>query len=384
MRMIRIIIAGLVMAATVGAALPQKVFGIDFRPLDTLVGKAVRDSVFPGASMVVLHKGRMVYHKAFGKMTYDRGSLPVDTTTVYDLASLTKAIATTSVTMQLWERDSLDLDAPVSRYLPQFSQNGKAAVTVRNLLLHNSGLRAHALFYKTCRTPDEVIDAICADSLLAAPGKVTTYSDLGFIVLGRIIEKITGKSLAENFYRRFSAPLGMTSTMFNPSSRLLSRTAPVEADTSWHFDRLRPRVHDQNAALLDGVAGHAGLFSTTGDLAKFMSMMTRQETSGDTFFLKPSTVRMFTSRTGRNARALGWDLRAQSGPSTAGDYFSPEAWGHLGFTGTSIWVDPKQELAVIFLSNRVYPSSENIRIRAFRPILHDTVAECLGLNKPAP
>jgi CubicO group peptidase (beta-lactamase class C family) len=356
---------------------PQPASGFDFRPLDGLVSRAVRDSVFPGASIAVLYRGRMVFHKAFGRMTYDPSGTPVDTLTVYDLASLTKTVATTSIAMQLRERDSLDLDAPVSRYLPRFSQNGKNTVTVRNLLLHNSGLRAHELFYRNCSSPEEVLDAICADSLLARPGTTTIYSDLGFIVLGKIIEKVTGTPLGENFRRRFSEPLGMRSTVFNPSALIRSRTAPVETDTAWHFKQPRPLVHDQNAALLGGVAGHAGLFSTTGDLAKFVRMMTgKGRVKGRTFF-KPSTVLSFTSRSGQDTRALGWDLRALSGPSSAGDYFSSSSWGHLGFTGTSIWVDPQKDLAVIVLSNRVYPTSDNIRIRTFRPLLHDTVVRCI-------
>jgi CubicO group peptidase (beta-lactamase class C family) len=160
---------------------------------------------------------------------------------------------------------------------------------------------------------------------------------------------------------------------------MLARVAPVETDNAWHFNRPRPLVHDQNAALLNGVAGHAGLFSTTGDLVLFIRMMMQEGHLGTTEYFKPSTVRKFTSRSGSNERALGWDLRPTSGKSSAGNLFSSSSWGHLGYTGTSIWVDPRQELAVIFLCNRVYPTSANIKIRSFRPLLHDTVARSLGI-----
>jgi len=318
----------------------------------------------------------VVFHRAFGHLGYGPAA-PADTTTIYDLASLTKAVATTGIVMQLVERDSLDLDAPVSRYFPAFGTHGKERVTVRNLMLHNSGLRAHTLFCRSCGTPEEVFGAIAGDSLLSAPGSKTLYSDLGFITLGRIVETITGKSLASNFRQRFSLPLGMQSTMFTPPAPYLNRIAPTEQDTTWHFGTKRPLVHDQNAALLGGIAGHAGLFSTTGDLVTYVRMLMQGGTYNGKQYFRPETVRMFTTRTGHNSRALGWDLRSPEGGSSAGSLFSVSSWGHLGFTGTSIWVDPEKDLAVIMLSNRVNPTSANIRIRTFRPLLHDTVVRCI-------
>lgn len=379
--MLRLVIASCLFLSGFITLFPVKAEAFDFTPLDAVVEKAIEDGVFPGASLAVLYKGRIVFHKAFGRQTYERRSTPVDTTTMYDVASLTKAVATTSIAMQLWERDSLNIDLPVARYMPAFGKNGKSEVTIRQLMLHTSGLRAHTFFYKTCRTPDEVLGAICSDTLLSAPGRTMTYSDLGFIVLGRIIETITGNSLAVNFHSRFSLPLAMSSTLFNPAPSLLAAVAPTERDTTWHFTNKRPLVNDQNAALLGGIAGHAGLFSTTGDLLKFTSMMMKEGSLGNRQFFKPSTVHIFTSRTGNASRALGWDLRSPEGSSSAGECFSAKSWGHLGYTGTSIWVDPEKELAVILLSNRVWPTSENIKIRKFRPLLHDTVASCLGFRK---
>ena len=360
--------------ATVAAAAGR------FGAVETLVKQAIADSVFPGASIAVLYKDDVVFHKAFGTLTYDRHSPPAYTSTIYDLASLTKPIVTTSIIMQLNERGSLDIDAPVSRYIPEFSINGKGNVTIKNLLLHNSGLIAHRFFIKTCRTADEVLQSICNESLAYPTGTRTAYSDLGFVILGTIIERVTGKTLEENFQERFSQPLDMQSTMFNPPDSLHSKIAPTEKDKSWTLPKPRPLVHDHNTALLGGAAGHAGLFSTTGDLLRFVAMLMQEgQYNGSTFF-RPSTLRYFTQRHSES-RALGWDLRSLNGRSSSGKYFSANSYGHLGYTGTSIWIDPEKDLAVIALTNRVHPSSENIKIRKFRPLLHDTVIKCLGLEQ---
>ncbi|TLU85983.1 MAG: beta-lactamase family protein [Chlorobium sp.] len=359
--------------------IPTNVLAYNFSPLETVVNKAITDSVFPGASLAVLYKGKVVFHKGFGKMTYNPGSAPVYTTTIYDLASLTKAVATTSIVMQLVERDSLSLQSRVSDYLPDFAKNGKEKVTIEQLLRHTSGLRAHTYFFKSCASSRELFSAIAADTLLTAPGTTTLYSDLGFMLLGHIVENITGKSLASNFTQRFGAPLGMTSTMYTPPLSMVGRIAPVEKDTLWPFSIERPLVHDQNAALLGGVAGHAGLYSTTGDLLRFTSMLMNGGSSNGRIYFRKTTLKTFLERS-NYPRALGWDLRSPEGHSSAGDFFSNSSYGHLGFTGTSIWIDPEKKLAVILLSNRVYPTSDNIKIRSFRPLLHNTVIQCLGLQ----
>ncbi|MEI7748673.1 MAG: serine hydrolase domain-containing protein [Chlorobiaceae bacterium] len=367
-----IILAGLIVS------LPAELKAYDFKPLEAAVEQAISDTVFPGATLAVLYKGKVVFHRAFGRMTYSPKSASVDTTTLYDLASLTKAVVTTSIVMQLVERDSLSLQAPVATYFPDFAKNGKGKVTIEQLLNHTSGLRAHTYFSKYCTTPEQLFNAIAADSLLSAPGTTTLYSDLGFMLLGKIVETITGKSLASNFHERFAVPLGMRSTMFTPPTSLLWRIAPVEKDTLWPFNRERPQVHDQNAALLGGIAGHAGLYGTTGDLVLMTAMLMNDGSLNGRVYFRPATLKTFISR--RNSpRALGWDLRSPEGHSSAGDYFSSSSYGHLGFTGTSIWIDPEKKLAVILLSNRVYPTSDNIKIRKFRPLLHNTVVQCLRL-----
>jgi serine-type D-Ala-D-Ala carboxypeptidase len=379
MSVYRIITAAWLCIVCLGLSLQARASVHDFRPLDSAIEKAVRDSVFPGAGIAVICRDQVIYRKAFGRMTYDGASRPVDTETVYDLASLTKAVATTSIIMQLAERDSLSLGAPVCRYLPDFARNGKEKVTIENLLRHNSGLRAHTWFAKSCRTPDEVYTAIYNDTLTNAPNTTTVYSDLGFILLGRIIETVTGKSLASNFHERFAVPLGMNTTMFNPDQSLIWHIAPVEKDSDWPLSTPRPLVHDQNAALLGGAAGHAGLYSTTGDLVRFARMIMNGGKLDNKVYVQESTIRKFLSHP-EGLRALGWDVRSPGGSSSAGTLFSTASYGHLGYTGTSIWIDPTRNLAVIFLCNRVYPTSENIKIRKFRPLLHDTVVRCLGLQ----
>jgi CubicO group peptidase (beta-lactamase class C family) len=376
MRTLRtILLPLLVSVALMMTALTLEAKTPDFTALDSVMRRAVADSVFPGASIAVLHKGRIIYHRAFGRLTYDPASAPTDTTTIYDAASLTKAVVTTSIAMQLVERDSLDLRTPVLKYLPGFACNGKARITIEQLMRHTSGLRAHTFYAKTCRTPGEVFHAIEQDSLLCKPGSKTEYSDLNFILLGRIVEEITGQSLYANFHARFSAPLGMNSTLFNPPPALQPRIAPTAPDAAWPLATPRPLVNDQNAALLGGAAGHAGLFTTTGDLEKMVRMLMNGGELDGKRSIAASTVRRFLRKT-EWPRAIGWDM-VTTGKSSAGTRFSPTSWGHLGYTGTSIWVDPEKDLAVILLSNRVWPTDENIKIRKFRPVLHDTIVECV-------
>ncbi len=379
MPLLRCTLASLMLYIGLSMAVQEQALAYNFKPLETALEKAVDDSVFPGASVAVIYKGKVAFHKAVGRMTYAPDSTPVDTTTIYDLASLTKAVATTSIVMQLVERDSLSIQAAVATYLPDFGRNGKKKITIEHLLRHTSGLRAHSFFAKSCATPEALFSAIDADTLLSVPGTTTLYSDLGFMLLGRIVETITNRSLASNFQERFGKPLRMTATMFTPPLSMSGRIAPVDNDTLWPFTTQRPLVNDQNAALLGGVAGHAGLYSTTGDLLRMTAMLMNGGTMHNHLYFQKSTLTKFLSRS-NSPRALGWDLRSSDGHSSAGDYFSNTSYGHLGFTGTSLWIDPEKELAVILLSNRVYPTAENIRIRKFRPLLHNTVAQCLGLQ----
>lgn len=354
---------------------------IDFEPVRKLLRLSVDEGVFPGASVAVLHRDSLLFNEAFGTLRCRGRQRAADTSSVWDVASLTKPVVTASIAMQLIERDSLRLDDKVADYLPAFAANGKEEVTIRHLLTHTSGLRPHNEFADSCSTAEQVIAAIAADTLRTRPGKATAYSDNGFIILGHIIEQLTASSLDANFRQRFADPLGMRSSTFNPDRAMRKRIASTGRDHEWPFRRRRPLVNDRNAALMGGVAGHAGLFSTTGDLARFIRMLMAEGELDGVVYFKPSTVRRFTKRSGDAERALGWDLRApEADKASAGPFFSENSWGHLGFTGTSIWVDPEHELAVIVLTNRVCPTPENKRIRIFRPLLHSTVARCFGFE----
>ena len=352
--------------------------------LDNIVKKAIADSAFPAAELLVAKDGLIVYSRAFGTYDYSPYSRQIDAGTMFDLASLTKVIGTTNAVMRLYDEKRLDLDDPVVKYLPKFGQNGKEKITIRNLLLHDSGLPALKKFYETCTSAEQLIDSVYATSLVYKTGDSTIYSDLGLITLGKVIEQITGTTLDRYLADEFFKPLHMESTMYNPPQWRWDHIAPTEIDTVWRRQKtaVRGRVHDENASVLGGVSGHAGLFSTTSDLARMMQMLLNGGTYGGRRYLNEETVRMFTHRQAdRSTRALGWDTKSLNGYSSAGNLFSSSSFGHTGFTGTSIWADPERNLFVIFLTNRVYPTRENAKISRVRPAIHDAVIEALKSHK---
>lgn len=351
--------------------------------INEIVTRAIQDSAFPAAEVVVVRNNIVAFHKAFGTYDYSLFSRDIDESTMFDLASLTKVIATTSAVMKLCDEKKIDLDAPVVRYIPEFGQNGKEHVTIRNLLLHNSGLPAWKKFYLTCTTPEQLIDSVYAQPLIYRTGDSTVYSDLGFITLGKVVEKITGVPLDKYVAKEFFEPLNMTHTMFNPPSAFRDHIAPTEYDSVLRHELVRGVVHDENAYVLGGVSGHAGLFSTALDLAKFMQMLMNGGTYGGRRYFNENTVKLFTTRGSKSsARALGWDTKSPVG-SLAGNLFSPNSFGHTGFTGTMIWADPERNLFAIFLTNRVYPTRDNAKIQQVRPRLYDAVIEALEPNLPA-
>jgi beta-N-acetylhexosaminidase len=351
---------------------PEKLLQVDH-----IVTRAIRDSAFPGAQVAILKDGMLVCRKSFGTYTYDASSREIDNNTIFDLASLTKVIATTTAIMKLYDEWKLLLTDPVGKYIPQFSTGPKSAITIQHLLTHTSGLKPFLKLYDVCRTPEETMDSIYASTLIARPGDSTIYSDLGVITLGKVVEAITGSTLDEYVASTFFRPLGMRRTMFNPQESMWSRAAPTEIDTVWRMRLVQGTVHDERAALLNGVAGHAGLFSTASDLAVFMQMIMNKGEYGGVRYLKSSTVDMFTRRYSEaSTRALGWDTKSPT-HSSAGNLFSLTSFGHTGFTGTSIWADPERNLVVIFLTNRVYPTRANGKIFAVRPALHDAVINAL-------
>jgi CubicO group peptidase (beta-lactamase class C family) len=289
--------------------------------------------------------------------------------------------------MMLVEQKQIDLEAPIATYLPEFARAAihdphpqwRAGVTVRTLLLHTAGLAAHRDFYKQAKSARSILERVIAEPLVRPPATQIEYSDLGFILLGEIVEALTGESLDVFANYRIFAPLNMNSSCFSPPRNLRARIAPTERDTAYRKRLLHGEVHDENAWAMGAVSGHAGLFSTAADVAAFAQMMLNGGIYAHHRLLTRSTIEQFTARHElvHSASALGWDVPAP--PSSSGRYFSPKSYGHLGFTGTSLWIDPERELFVVLLTNRVHPTHANDKIRQIRPAVHDVVVESLGL-----
>jgi beta-glucosidase-like glycosyl hydrolase/CubicO group peptidase (beta-lactamase class C family) len=356
------------------------------KPAYDLLDRAVKDQAFPGGILAVGWNDQLVVHP-FGKVSVDAKAAAVTEKTIYDLASLTKPIATTTAVMILVQQKRLDLDAPVTHYIPEFAAAAKtdpdpswrARITVRMLLLHDSGLPAHREFYKDAKGREAVLARVAAEPLVHEPGKQVEYSDLGFMLLGEIIERISGETLDHYVNRTVIAPLGMSHSQFNPPKSLRSEIAPTEDDKTYRKRLLQGEVHDQNAWAMGGVAGQAGLFSTANDVAVFAQMILNGGIYAHHRLVTRATIEQFTSRQtiANSARTLGWDVPTD--PAATGHFFSPHSFGHWGYTGTSLWIDADRGLFIILLTNRVNPTVENIKIRQVRPMLHDTVFECLGL-----
>ena len=356
-------------------------------PAYTLLERAVADGAFPGGVLAVGLDNKLVVHP-FGQFTRDAKAAPVRADTIYDLASLTKPIVTTTCVMILMQQKRLDLDAPLTRLLPEWStaaQNDpnpawRARVTPRMLLLHDSGLPAHRDFYKNAKGHDGVLALVMAEPLVHEPGKQIEYSDLGFILLGEIVQRLTGESLAEFARKEIFSPLGMKTSLFNPPRALRASIPPTENDLSYRKRLIQGEVHDQNAWAMGGIAGDAGLFSTAGDVAVFAQMILNGGIYAHHRVVSRATISEFTSHQtiGNSARTLGWDVALD--PAATGRFFSTRAFGHYGFTGTSLWIDPERNLFIILLTNRVNPSVDNIKIRRVRPELHDAIFEALGFT----
>jgi beta-N-acetylhexosaminidase len=362
------------------------------KPAFDVLDRAVADGAFPGGVVAIGLHDQLVVHP-FGKLTRDAKSPNVTPDTIYDMASLTKVIVTTTSVMMLIQQKRLDLDAPAIRYIPELAAAAKsdpdpawrARITVRNLLLHDSGLPAHRDFYKDAKGYDAVLARVIAEPLVHEPGKQVEYSDLGFILLGEIVQRLTGVTLDAYAKQHIFAPLGMDHSTFNPPRALRAKIAPTEFDADFRKRLLQGEVHDENSWAMGGVAGDAGLFSTAGDAAAFAQMILNGGIYAYHRLLTRAIIDQFTARqpVGDSARALGWDVITQ--PSSSGHDFSPISFGHTGFTGTSLWIDPERGLFVLLLTNRVNPTRANEKIRQVRPALHDAVMESLGLaNQPAP
>ena len=362
-----------------------------FAPAFAILHEAINQKAFPAASVAVTHSGSLVALKALGSFTSEAGAPSssrslreggqdaVHPTTLFDLASLTKAVATTTIAMLLYERGLLDLEAPVSAIVPEFTTDAardprRQEVTLRMLLTHSSGLPAHEKFFLKARTRAELLEAAFTTPLAVDPATRTEYSDIGFIILGTALERLADESLDRFSQREIFAPLAMTHTTFNPPLEIRAKIPPTADDQTFRRRIIQGEVQDENASVLGGVAPHAGLFSTAEDLAKFAQAMLNHGSP----ILRPETVALFTRRESAppgTSRALGWDT--PSAPSQSGKYFSPQSFGHLGYTGTSLWIDPARQLSITLLTNRTWPDSSNQAIKQIRPKFHDAIIEAL-------
>lgn len=341
-----------------------------------VLGQAIAATAFPAASIAITHKGQLVGLKAFGRFTYEPDSPLVTTDTIFDLASVSKVVATTTMAMILYERGLLDLEAPIIGVVPEFASEDahRSEITFRMLLAHSSGLPGHEKLYLQTHNKQELLQAALRVPLKTNPGTHSEYSDVGFVVLGSALERIAEEPLDSFSQREIFGPLGMTHTTFNPSSALRSVIPPSADDRTFRNRIVQGEVYDENASVMGGVAAHAGVFSTAADIAEFALAVL----NGGAPILRPDTVKTFTTRQtspSGTSRALGWDT--PSAPSQSGKYFSPSSFGHLGFTGTSLWIDPARQISVTLLTNRTWPDSSNQAIKQVRPRFHDAVVESL-------
>ena len=353
--MLKVIVTALTLAH--GDGLPSKApdaVGMSasrLASIDRVVQRGISAGGYPGAAVVVGRKGAAVWQKGFGKLSWSASSSPVEAdNTIYDVASLSKVVGTTTAVMVLYDEKKIDLEAPVLRYLPAFSGGLKDKVTVRDLLTHRSGLPAGRDLWRKARSPQEARDMVLATPLEYRPNEGYIYSDLGADVLGMIVEEVSGERLDRFLARRVFGPLGMTQTFYRPADSLRYRIAPTEVTPPRGYP-IRGEVHDENAYALGGVAGHAGLFSTAADLSVFAQMMLNGGSYDGVQIVADSTVSLFTRRTAGH-RALGWDTA--EGDYGSGKYLTERSYGHTGFTGTSIWIDPDREMFVVLLTNRVH------------------------------
>lgn len=358
--------------------------------LDSIVSAGIAQGAAPGAALAVGRWGKVVHLRSYGRIDAAPHAPLVTDSTLFDLASLTKVIATTTAAMILEDEGKLDLDAPVRTYLPELNAPDKASITTRMMLTHTGGFEAFAPLWRENRGRASFLRQINTRKLAYAPGDTTIYSDWDFVLAGVIIERITGMPLDRFLATRVWQPLGMRDTGYNPlfsgsvpadsactatfraAHPMLTRIAMTEMDTIYRRTHVHGIVHDENACALGGVAGHAGLFSSARDLAVFGQMLLNGGRHGAVPLIQPPTLARWTARQSReSSRAIGWDTPAAR--SSAGRYFSPRSFGHTGFTGTSIWVDPERGLYVVLLTNRVNPTRSNMRHEALRRDVADAV-----------
>ncbi len=346
--------------------------------LRAILSRAERDSAFPGAYAVVGTHAGILAEDGVGLLDWGPSAVP-DEHSLWDLASLTKVVGMTTAIMQLYEQGKIDLDAPLQRYLPEWQGPHKELVTIRHLITHTSGLPAFKPYDQQTHDPDSLAKLMFATPLDTLPGVRMIYSDIGAYLLGRLVERLSGETLDQYVLNHVFRPLGMNETMYRPPSSLKPRIAPTEIDPV-RGGKVWGVVHDERAYYLGGVSAHAGIFSSAYDLARFARMYLNNGTLDGTRIIRPETIELFTTRQVQD-RALGW--QKPDGSNSAGHLMSERAFGHTGFTGTSIWIDPARDVFVILLSNRVNPTRANNKIGRVRVALADAVMSTMA-RSPLP
>ncbi len=378
---------GIELAADSMKLQPMDVRGeAQLQPAFAVIENAIADKAFPGATVAIGYRGKVSYH-AFGKLSYDKNSPAVKLATMYDLASLTKVVVTTTLVEKLVEGDfasPLDLSAPVERYLPEWASGPQPEwrhrVTVMNLMTHTSGLPPFKEYWRTSTGKQDTLSRIFVEPLEYEPGTKVVYSDLGIILMAEIIQRLTGKPLDQLANEYIFGPLGMKDSMYSPPKKLWPEIAPTEIDDRFRHRLIQGEVHDENAYAIGGVSGHAGVFSTSPDLAAFCQMYLNGGVYAHNRIVKRSTIAEFIlpQALAKNTRTIGWVAHSENG--FAGHYFSEHSFGHTGFTGTSLWIDPDRQVFVVLLTNRVNPTRENMKIAQARPAFHDAVMKALGFG----
>lgn len=346
-----------------------------FTEIDDAVFQGMERGVYPGAVVVIGRRDSILYARGYGHFTWSRSSpVPSPDSTYWDIASITKVVGTASAVMRLVDAGRVNLDAPVRQYLPRFVGGLRDQVTVRMLLDHTSGLRSYAPLFKRARTRASAVELLYEERPNRRPGDLPVYSDLNAIFLGLLIENVSRMPLDQFVSREVFEPLGMEQTTYRPTASMKRRTVPTAV---WRGHPVQGQVNDPNAAILGGAAGHAGIFSTGMDMARYAQMWLNEGAGLSGQWVSPGTVKRFLTRgTNSGPRLLGWDTPELAGnePSLYGTLISDAAYGHTGFTGTEIWVDPTRDLFLVFLTNRTFdPRARDAvhRLRSIRTELSD-------------
>ena len=347
----------------------QPAYAQAFQNIDAAVNQGIRRGIYPGAVVVIGRSDSVLYARGYGHFTWNRSSpVPTPDSTYWDIASITKVMGTASAVMRLVDAGRINLHAPVRRYLPQFSGGLKDQVTVRMLLDHTSGLRSYAPFFKHSRSRAGAIQLLYAERLTRRPGDLPVYSDLNAILLGLVIESVSGMPLDRFVAHEVLEPLELVHTTYHPTPAIRRRTVPTAL---WRGHPVQGQVNDPNAMILGGAAGHAGIFSTGMDLARYAQVWLRAGTGPNGQWVSASTIQLFLTR-GRNSgpRLLGWDTPELNldQPSLFGTLISDAAYGHTGFTGTQVWIDPTRDLFLVFLTNRTFDPKVRNSLHSLRDV----------------